>query len=728
MPTTNFTVASESDLNTAIRDIDANGTQSASNTAYTITISPNANMVLSSRLLAINLDSGSSLTIIGNTNTLNGQGSQRGLFVYAGSVTVENLTIENMKAVGGNGGAAGSAGGGGGGGAGLGGGLFVASGGSVTLNNVNFTGNTAVGGEGGGPGAGGNSGEGGGGGGLGGGGGADGGGGGGVGASGASGGNGFPGAAGIIPGAAAGGTAPGGGAGGLGASGPGGASGGGGGSAIVFQGGAVFGAGGGVNGGSSAGGFGGGGGGGYVGDEGLAPHLTFFAGAGGAGGFGGGGGGGSGGGSSGSGGPANAPGGAGGFGGAGGGSGPPGAGVGTPTPGVSGFGAGTSTEGGGGGLGAGGDIFVQQGGSLTIEGGSLSGGTATGGTGGGNAGSGQGLGGGIFIQGNQTIDFAPAGGQTVTISDVIADQTGSGGAGSKGGVGNIEMTGSGTVVLSGANTYAGSTDINNGVVSIAADDNLGGDSGGALLEGGTLFLTASFTLEHRVAIVTAGSIDVAAGQTVTVANGIANASPIGQHGREPASLQVTGSGTLVLAGAGGSNLGVNLYAGTLVLGTVGAAGTGAITFEPNSNATLILDSGVDPANTISLPNSTDAIDFAGLPFAVGDHLVGMASPYTLETAGGATLATLDLGGAFSASNLIAGGDGAGGTEIAASYSAAGASGAEASIAGGSARILITDTAANFATFQAAIATLERRRQGGVGFHQQRCAERLVHDR
>ncbi len=96
------------------------------NTAYTIDITGQIN--LTTDLLAINLESGSSLTLAGTNGsggpavqTLDGEGSQRGLFVYAGNVTLENLTLQNMSAVGGAGGS------GGGGGAGLGGGLFVAT-------------------------------------------------------------------------------------------------------------------------------------------------------------------------------------------------------------------------------------------------------------------------------------------------------------------------------------------------------------------------------------------------------------------------------------------------------------------------------------------------------------------------------------------------------------------------------------------------------------------------
>ena len=146
------------------------------------------------------------------------------------------------------------------------------------------------------------------------------------------------------------------------------------------------------------GGFGGGGGGGGGG------------GTGGAGGFGGGGGSGS-------------VGGGGGFGGGGG-----GGGGGLNTAGAGGFGAGKGgsnlTGQGGGGLGAGGDIFIQQGGTLVVQSGSLAAGVVNGGTSGDANLDGSAYGNGIFIQGNQSVTLAPLAGTTLTISGVIADQSG----------------------------------------------------------------------------------------------------------------------------------------------------------------------------------------------------------------------------------------------------------------------------------------------------------------
>jgi autotransporter-associated beta strand protein len=84
------------------------------------------------------------------------------------------------------------------------------------------------------------------------------------------------------------------------------------------------------------------------------------------------------------------------------------------------------------------------------------------------------LGSGLFLQGgNVSVIFAPGGGQTYVVSDVVADQTGSGGTGANAGVGSIVKTGAGTLVLSGANTYSGGTTLAAGTLTLANNQALG---------------------------------------------------------------------------------------------------------------------------------------------------------------------------------------------------------------------------------------------------------------
>ncbi len=435
--TIELTANSQASLANAITAADVQATPIG--TTFVIDIAPSATINLTSELPAIDLAPGNALVINGAGSKLQGDGNERGFLVYAGSVAIANLTITNTVAVGGNGGNGWE---GGGGGAGLGGGLFVAANASVSTTNVNFVANAAVGGDGGRGNYDGYYGLGGGGG-MGGSGGtsgrfglsgsfygnrsAPGGGGGGVG-RGAGGYNlGAPAGAGIVPGI------PGASSGYFYSA----ASGGGGGRS----------SGGGIGPSGRSGGFGGGGG------------------AYGSGGFGGG---------------AGAFGKSGGFG--GGGSG--GADIGPP-----GFGGGVGQAGGyqsspvgygyygayyarvpgrgpgGGGLGAGGNVFVQQGGTLSLGSGVLLAGSVKGGLpGGGSAQPGLGLGSAVFLQGNELLVLAPPAGEALTIDAGIADQAGSVAQATESGT--IAVAGAGTVVLTAASTFTGGTAINLGTLQL----------------------------------------------------------------------------------------------------------------------------------------------------------------------------------------------------------------------------------------------------------------------
>jgi plastocyanin len=414
---TTFSVSSEATLNAAIAAIDVSGAQSRTNTAYRIDFVKG--FTLGSDLDAINLAAGDSLTIDGAGASLNGGGAQRGFFVYSGAVEIENLTIADAVATGGAGGAGAYAGGGG---AGLGGGLFVASAGRVTLSDVKFAGDGAVGGAAGGAGVGY-----GGGGGLGGAGGAGsgqhagGGGGVGPGATGGTTGAAASGGSGIILGAGGGSTGDG------ASAGAGGANGGGGGAGGVYSGSGrdprSFPGPSGTGGVAGAGSFGGGAGSGEVagfGGGGSTSNGSVYGVAGSANG---------------------------------------GWGGGAAAGGTAGFGGGA----GGGGLGAGGAVFVQQGGSITIEAGTLSGDTVAGGAGGG--GTGSALGSGLFLQGDGALNLAPGDGQTLTIADSIADEAGNGGTAKS----RLYVVGAGTVDLTQANTFSGGVYLSAGDLSLMAD-------------------------------------------------------------------------------------------------------------------------------------------------------------------------------------------------------------------------------------------------------------------
>jgi outer membrane autotransporter protein len=465
-----FTASTEAELVTAINDANDSGDP-------TNTINIAAPIVLTDFLPVLNPQAGSSLIINGQGNSVSGDNVTRIFFAYSGTIEIQNVDLNNGNAVGG----AGSSGGGGG--MGAGGGLFVAPGASVTLDMVSFDGNAAQGGAGGGAatillGGGG-------GGGLGGDSQTDakgGSGGGGIVTDGGSGPNsvtvGGGGGAGLVTDGSQGSTVSGG-AGGTPDGGNGGdgrrtngapnaadadpgsdggaaGAGGGGGGTLAN---ADNNGGNGGDGGNAGFGSGGGGGGSTFASLGL---NSGDGGDGGNGGYGGGGGGGgradhAGGTSTGNGGN----GGNGDFGGGGGAGGAGGADGGTRgANGTGGFGGGDATNsGGGGGAGFGGAVFVADGGTLTIIGsGTMDNGSVAAGTGGGQSGQADGV--GIFLQ-NATVNFAPGAGETQTINDEIADDTGNGVNS-----GSLLKSGAGQTILNDSSTYTGPTTINGGLLTV----------------------------------------------------------------------------------------------------------------------------------------------------------------------------------------------------------------------------------------------------------------------
>lgn len=501
------------------------------------------------------------ITITGDSSnqqiiTIAGGGNYSAFQIASGtSTTISNFIIQNCKSIGG---AGGSGAYGGGGGAGGGAGLYLHKGVSATVNTLTFMGDQAVGGAGGAAMAGIGSGGGGGGfeGGAGGAGnGVTGGGGGGSFSNGGSGGSGAAGASGVFfaGGGGGGGTFSGGGAfngpvtqptnlyaggtSGAGFGGGGGAGAGGGGvnatgangtnGGIGIGSDTAFGVGGGGGGGTTTANGGNGGGGGGSGQTG---------GAGGTGGFGSGGGGGQG-----------TP-GKGGFGGGGGAS--------VASGGTSTFGGGVGGTGtpsnGGGGAGMGGAIFVGNGAVLQINdqmsisnGNNATGGAA--GTGGGGAAAGNAYGPDIFLQSGGTLNFNLVT-SSLTIPTAIASDNGAGG----GSGGGLTLQGMQTLTLTGVNTYTGGTTVTSGTLAINSDSALGVSTFALNIGSGTLQTTQAFTLARPISLTGAAVLD-------TLAHNII------------ASSIITGSGSLSIldstnAGSTVTLSGANTYSGGTTVG------------------------------------------------------------------------------------------------------------------------------------------------------------------
>jgi autotransporter-associated beta strand protein len=150
-------VANQTDWNTAVAAVAAAGASS------TVSINITTGFTLSSSLAQLQASNANvTVNITGNSQTINGASAFQGIVVNganAPTVNISSLSVTNTAALGGNGqngqngyyssGLAYGSGGGGGGGLGAGGGLLVGGGANVTLAAVTFTGNSAAGGVGG---------------------------------------------------------------------------------------------------------------------------------------------------------------------------------------------------------------------------------------------------------------------------------------------------------------------------------------------------------------------------------------------------------------------------------------------------------------------------------------------------------------------------------------------------------------------------------------------------
>lgn len=227
---------------------------------------------------------------------------------------------------------------------------------------------------------------------------------------------------------------------------------------------------------------------------------------------------------------------------------------------------------------------------------------------------------------NSRIGVASAG-QVMTLSGLV------------GGIGALNKTGAGTLVLASPNnSYLGGTSVNAGTLRVSSDANLGSTSGGVTLNGGALAPTASFATSRTFTLLSgAGGIAPGSGITLTL-NG-----PVTGVG----TLNHIGSGTLILMGTNNYSGGTLINGGTLEVRDGSSLGTGNVL----NDGTLLINN----ANAMTVANiigSTGALTKTG------------AGTLTLTNPSNYTGVTTVSQGVLAISNASALGTSAGGTTVA----------------------------------------------------------------
>ena len=210
--------------------------------------------------------------------------------------------------------------------------------------------------------------------------------------------------------------------------------------------------------------------------------------------------------------------------------------------------------------------------------------------------------GGNQTSGMRTFTVNPS--ATLNVSGYFRD------AGNPGGTSfGIILNGGGTMVLGGADTYTGATDINSGILSLANSAALSG-GGNITFGGGTLQFSPGNTVDYstRIKNSTAAIAIDTNGQNATFAGAIA--------GSNSAGLTKLGGGMLTLAGSNAYTGGTTINGGVLsIAGTYSLPGWNATGgYSVAGGAALAVGDAVTDSNITAILGTGNFAAGAGLGF------------------------------------------------------------------------------------------------------------------
>lgn len=235
-------------------------------------------------------------------------------------------------------------------------------------------------------------------------------------------------------------------------------------------------------------------------------------------------------------------------------------------------------------------------------------------------------------------------GHTLSIASSIIDNAGANGTygDADDGVVSLAKTDAGLLVLTGSNAFSGNVFVNGGTLRISAENNLGANGNDVIFNSGTLNVASGFTASSgkifTISSDLTGTIDVDAGQTLT----LANAANVLTSGNAASVLYKNGGGIFVLQNADTSFTGtLQVNAGVAELRNAQSLG-GAILLN-SGTLRLRNDADTNFGNTVSLSadSTIEVTRLTGTSGAVNLTLAKLsagANTLTITGSNGASLA------------------------------------------------------------------------------------------
>jgi fibronectin-binding autotransporter adhesin len=217
------------------------------------------------------------------------------------------------------------------------------------------------------------------------------------------------------------------------------------------------------------------------------------------------------------------------------------------------------------------------------------------------------------------------------------------------GAGALSKSGTGTLTLSGSNTYAGGTHINGGTLSVSSDANLGAPAGTITSDGGTLQNTAAFASARAVTL-EAGGGTFQTDAALTLSDAVDGAGALTKTGAE--MLALTGENTY----AGGTTI----SDGALQLGDGGASGSvigdvaneGALAF--NRSDTYTFDGQISGSGAVNQVGGGTTILTSNNTYAGQTTVQSGALLINGDQSGATGLTSVSSGGTLGGTGIVGG--------------------------------------------------------------------------